>query len=116
MRRAAAVVAGAVALLAPAPPAGSSTTVARATVNVTDNAFSRGGRERPVVDLRPGGTVTWRWRGQESHQVTGGSAARRFVSRTQSRGSFARRFPRRGTYRVVCSIHAPGMRMTVRVG
>lgn len=99
---------GVTALSAASPPT-------RATVLVTDNAFSRGGHDRPVVRVRRGGVVRWRWASQESHQVTVRSGPARFRSATQAHGSFAHRFTRRGTYRLVCSIHAPGMRMTVVV-
>ena len=102
------------AALAWAAPAGSAPPRG-ATVAVTDNAFARGGEDRPTVRVRRGATVRWQWRSQESHQVTVRSGPRRFASRTQAHGSYAHRFTRRGTYRLVCSIHAPGMRMTVVV-
>ena len=59
--------------------------------------------------------VTWRWRSQSSHNVTVRSGPARFRSATRSRGVFARRLTRAGTYRIVCTLHSPGMGMTVVV-
>ena len=59
--------------------------------------------------------MTWRWRSQSSHNVTVRSGPERFRSPTRSRGVFARRLIRAGTYRIVCTLHSPGMGMTVVV-
>jgi plastocyanin len=84
------------------------------TVNIIDNAFVRD-RQRPVVRIDAGTTVTWRWASRQSHSVLVRSGPERFSSPMRNRGTFAHRFARAGTYRIVCSLHAPGMRMTVRV-
>jgi plastocyanin len=39
----------------------------------------------------------------------------RFRSPTQRSGTYRKRVTRRGTYRIVCTIHQPNMRMTLRV-
>jgi plastocyanin len=67
------------------------------------------------VTLRAGGVMTWRWRAQQSHSVAVRSGPERFTSPTKTRGTYARRLRRAGTYRIVCLLHAPGMVMTVRV-
>lgn len=85
-----------------------------ATVAITDNAFV-GGVERPTLRVRPGTVVTWRWRSRQSHSVLMTRGPRRFASRIRQQGSFRQRFRVAGTYRLVCSLHAPGMRMTVVV-
>jgi plastocyanin len=86
-----------------------------AIVAVVDNAFHRG-VDRPLVRLRAGGTITWRWRSRQSHQVTVIRGPQRFRSPTHTGGaSFSVRLRRPGTYRIVCAIHAPGMRMTLIV-
>lgn len=109
--RAAAVVAlTAVAALLPAAALGAG----GPTVKVIDNAFLRD-RQRPVVRIDAGTTVTWRWVSRQSHSVLLRSGPERFSSPIRNRGTFAHRFARAGTYRIVCSLHAPGMRMTVRV-
>ena len=86
-----------------------------ATVSVIDNAFRRG-RQRPTVRVGVGAVVTWRWRSRQSHGVAVSAGPERFEGRIRNAGSFAHRFTRAGTYRIVCPLHAPGMRMVVRVG
>jgi hypothetical protein len=41
------------------------------------------------------------------------SGPRRFRSRTQARGTFARRLRARGTYRIICTVHGQTMRINV---
>jgi plastocyanin len=111
--RAAAVVAlAAAAALLPAAALGAGNS--GPTVRIIDNAFVRD-RQRPVVRIDTGTTVTWRWASRQSHSVLVRSGPARFSSAIRNRGTFAHRFARAGTYRIVCSLHAPGMRMTVRV-
>ena len=89
-------------------------TLAAPRISIVDNAFIRG-REGPTLTVRPGTVVTWRWRSQSSHNVTVRSGPAHFRSPTRSRGVFARRLTRAGTYRIVCTLHSPGMGMTVVV-
>jgi plastocyanin len=59
-----------------------------------------------------GDTVRWSWRGSVAHNVKGPG----FQSRTAPRLTFSRRFTRRGTYPVVCTVHAAlGQRMSIIV-
>jgi plastocyanin len=90
-------------------------TAAGPTVVVRDNEFVRLGQARPAVRVRAGTVVAWRWASRQSHNVTVRSGPQRFRSPTQSEGTFRRRLVRRGTYRLACSLHAPGMRMTLVV-
>ena len=83
-------------------------------VDIVDNAFHRG-QDRPFVLLRRGGALTWRWRSRQSHHVQVRSGPQRVQSPTQTRGRFTARLRRPGRYTFVCTIHAPGMRMTVDV-
>jgi plastocyanin len=82
---------------------------ARATgVTVGDDFF------RPKsLSVRRGTRVRWTWRGRDAHNVTVTSGPVRFRSPTQSTGTFSRKLSRRGTYRIVCTIH--GQRMTIKV-
>ena len=61
-----------------------------------------------ALNIRRGDSVTWLWRdGGTEHNVTFGG----FHSRTQGRGSYTVKFPRRGTFNYRCTIHvALGMR------
>ena len=88
--------------------------VHRATVSIVDNAFNRG-TDRPLVRLQRGGLLRWRWDSQQSHQVSVRSGPALLTSPTRTDGSFTARLTRPGRYVFVCSIHAPGMRMTADV-
>ena len=82
---------------------------ARATsVTVGDDFF------RPrKLSISAGTRVRWTWHARDVHNVTVTSGPVRFKSPTQSSGTFSRTLRRRGTYRIVCTIH--GQRMTIRV-
>src|SRR5688572_2905 len=79
------------------------------TVRVDDNVF------RPdSMTVNRGDTVRFRWVGDALHNVrrTSGPSFRNISNRTS--GTVSRRLTRRGTLRLVCSIH-PGMDMRIRV-
>jgi plastocyanin len=79
------------------------------TVRVDDNVF------RPdSMTVNRGDTVRFRWVGDSLHNVrkTSGPSFRNISNRTS--GTVSRRLTRRGTLRLVCSIH-PGMDMRIRV-
>jgi plastocyanin len=81
-------------------------------ISIFDNQFGAGA---PVVRVRAGSVVGWDWRGNESHNVTIRSGPDHVDTRFKSGGMFAHRFTRAGTYRIVCSLHSPGMGMTLVV-
>jgi plastocyanin len=69
-----------------------------------------------VVTVHHGTRVVWRFRGQDSHNVTVSHGPRKFHSHTQSDGTFAKVINTRGTYRIYCTVHgAAVMRMTLKV-
>ena len=84
------------------------------TVRVDDNYFVRSDRV-PVVTVDKGTVVTWRWRGDRRHNVTVDRGPVSFESKTKRSGEFERTMRVRGTYRVICTIHEPGMRMRLVV-
>jgi len=84
------------------------------TVLVTDNAFVRD-VDRPTVTINKGDSVTWRWTAQQSHGVSVRSGPVRFTIPVRTDGRVTRSFSKAGTYRLVCPLHAPGMKMTVVV-
>ncbi|MBX5468348.1 MAG: amidase [Thermoleophilaceae bacterium] len=103
---AALVAAATAAALLAAPTLGAGSR----TVSVKDNRF--GPR---TLTIHRGTTVRWVWRGRAPHNVTVTGGPSRFRSSTKTSGSYRHRFTKRGTYRILCTIHAPGMRMTVKV-
>lgn len=66
------------------------------TIAVRDNAFG------PAAVAVPAGTeVTWRWEGEEEHNVVGDG----FASEVQADGAFAHTFAMPGTYSYACTLH-----------
>ena len=64
------------------------------------------------VTIKRGDTVRFSWSGRVPHNVKG----RGVSSRTAGRVTYSKRFTSRGTFRLVCTLHArQGMRVTVRV-
>jgi plastocyanin len=67
------------------------------------------------VTVAKGTIVKWSWTGSHQHNVVVQKGPRHFRSDLQRSGSFARKLKKRGTYKIICSIHAPDMHMTIRV-
>ena len=63
------------------------------------------------VSIKKGDTVRWNWSGGPPHNVTGPG----FKSRTSARLTYSRKFNRKGTFRVVCTVHRSTMKQTIRV-
>ena len=80
------------------------------SVSVRDNVFSP-----RTLTVKRGTTLRFVWRGSNPHNVVVTRGPVRFRSTTKSRGSYRKRVTRRGTYRIICTIHQPNMRMTLRV-
>jgi plastocyanin len=90
----------------PALAAGGRT-ASRHTVVLKNIRFNPG-----TLNIKRGDTVTWLWRDNTEHNVTGS----RFKSRTMERGSFSVRFTHSGTFSYHCTIHVKeGMRGKVVV-
>lgn len=84
-----------------------------ATKSVGVRKAGTGFRFAPAsLSIKPGDTVRWSWNGSAPHNVKGPG----FQSRTAARLTFSHKFPRKGSFRVVCTIHqAVGQRMTITV-
>jgi plastocyanin len=80
------------------------------TVSVKDNFFSP-----KKVTVKKGTKVKWTWKGSAPHNVTVQSGPVKFASPTKSSGSFSKTLSKKGTYTVVCTIHLPDMKMTIKV-
>lgn len=102
-----------VAVLAVAAVAAAPAVAATKRIKVGDNYFVRAGSP-PKVTVKKGTVVRWVWRGKVVHNVKVTRGPQRFQSPTKAKGSFKHRMRRKGTYRIVCTIH-PGMAMTLRV-
>jgi plastocyanin len=83
---------------------------ATTTVQVQDNKFVP-----TSITVKKGTTVKWVWKGKAPHNVKVTKGPATFGSKIQVKGSFAKTLTKPGTYSIVCTIHAPGMKMTVRV-
>jgi len=99
----AAVVATAVAITA--LPAFAATK----SVSLKDNSFSP-----KSLKISKGTTVKWTWRGSNPHNVTVTSGPVKFHSPTKTSGTFSKKLSKKGTYKIVCTIHA-GMTQTIKV-
>ncbi|MEA2178190.1 MAG: hypothetical protein QOF29_2095 [bacterium] len=68
------------------------------------------------LTIARGDTVRFRWTGGLPHNVRITSGPQRgSISAVRKRGTVSRTFTRAGTYRLLCDVHAPGMKMTLRV-
>jgi plastocyanin len=83
-------------------------------VKVGDDYFVKSGKPRTVT-VSKGTTVKWNWKGSDQHNVVVQKGPKKFQSALKTKGSFKRTLKKRGTYKIICSIHAPDMRMTIRV-
>jgi plastocyanin len=79
------------------------------TVRVDDNVY-----KPKSLTVKRGDTVRWRWVGEAPHNVVVDRGPQRFRSKLQRRGTYSKKMTRRGSYRIVCTIH-PGMTMSLRV-
>jgi plastocyanin len=83
------------------------------SVEVDDNYFVRDSGV-PTVTVKKNDRVRWRWEGKNPHNVTVTSGPVKFHSSTKKTGTYTKKVTRKGTYRIVCTIH-PGMKMTLKV-
>jgi|SRR5215208_1110408 len=84
------------------------------SVEVDDNYFVHEGKPS-TVKLKAGSKVEWEWEGKGTHNVTVKKGPVKFHSKDKTSGSFTKTLKKKGTYKIVCTIHAPDMRMTLKV-
>jgi plastocyanin len=66
--------------------------------------------------IKTGDTVKFQWTGSLPHNVRISKGPQKgTISKVKKKGTASRRFAKAGTYTIVCDVHAPGMKMTVRV-
>jgi plastocyanin len=79
-------------------------------VRVGDNYFSP-----KTLTVKQHSTVTWRFVGKKVHNVTVKRGPVKFSSPSKVSGKFKQHMWRKGTYKIICSIHAGKQRMTLEV-
>lgn len=90
-----------------ASPVATGAKRATTNVKVKNNFF-----KPKAVTINKGDKVKWVWRSNgRKHNVKGPG----FFSGNRSSGSYARKFNRAGTFNIVCTLHLPNMKMTVKV-
>jgi plastocyanin len=88
------------------PSSGATTKI----VAVKDDFFSP-----KKLTISKGASVKWVWKGQEGHNVAVANGPTNFRFGKRKKGSKTYTFKKRGTYSIVCTIHAPDMHMTIKV-
>jgi plastocyanin len=104
---AAIVVAAGVAAL---PSSGATTKPKPKQVSVKDDFFGP-----KSFTISKGRKVVWTWRGKEKHNIAVANGPSNFRAGTRRTGTFKHTFTKKGTYSIVCTIHAPDMHMTIKV-
>ena len=101
------------ASLVPLGPAAALVAAAPAAsrpIDVGDNYFSPKSKT-----VQQHSTVTWRFVGEDVHNVTVKSGPVKFSSPSKASGKYRRHMMRKGTYKIVCSIHEGRQKMTLKV-
>jgi plastocyanin len=84
------------------------------TIRLGDNYFVKKGTQ-PTITVKRGTTVKWIWPGSGvPHNVTVTKGPVTFRSPTKTKGSYAKKVSKKGTYFISCTIHS-GMNMTLKV-
>ncbi len=98
--------------IAPAVPPAPAPKAPAGAILVADNAFSRS-----VLNVPAGAALQFHWVSAQSHNVTVLDGPERFRAATRNgRGAdFRRVVDTPGRYTLVCTLHEPGMRLTVNV-
>ena len=68
------------------------------------------------LSIKRGDTVKFQWTGKLPHNVRISKGPQKgTISKVKTKGTASRRFTKAGTYTVVCDVHAPTMKMTIKV-
>jgi plastocyanin len=110
MRKAVPVIAAASLAVAGAVALPSSAATTTKTVSVKDDFFGP-----KKLTIKKGSKVKWVWKGTQGHNVTVANGPSNFRFGTRKTGTKSHTFKKRGTYSIVCTIHAPDMHMTIKV-
>ena len=71
------------------------------------------------LSIKSGDTVRFRWTGSLPHDVVitkgPGISRTKTISRVRTSGTVSKKFNTKGTYSILCQVHAPTMKMTIKV-
>lgn len=85
------------------------------SVKVGDDYFVAKGKI-PTVTVKAGSTVKWNWTGKAPHDVRVTKGPVTFSSgNAKVKGSYSKKVTKKGTYKIVCTIHQPSMAMWLKV-
>lgn len=79
------------------------------TVVVKDDVFAP-----KSLTVKKGTTLVLVWKGKNKHNVVGTGAAN-FASKLQRSGSLRVKLSKKGTVKLICTVHPPGMKATIKV-
>ena len=104
-----------VLVLALAGVLSASALAATRTITIGDNFFVRDNAGTPTVTVRKGTKVRFKWVGNAPHNVQVQRGPARFKSKVKTSGTYSRTLRKKGTYRLVCIVHASEMKLTLKV-
>jgi len=82
-----------------------------ATIIVKDDVFSPNSKTYKLGTL-----VTFKWAGKSPHDVTAKRGGKKVWSiGLRTKGKVSKRFTKTGTYKLLCTIHQPGMKATIKI-
>jgi plastocyanin len=71
------------------------------------------------LSIKSGDTVRFRWTGSLPHDIVitkgPGIHGKKKISGVRTSGTVSKVFRTKGTYSILCQVHAPTMKMTIRV-
>jgi plastocyanin len=80
------------------------------TVTIGDNFF-----KPKSVSVSKSSTVKWVWKGKNPHNVTVTSGPVKFSSPTKKKGTFSKKLAKKGTYKIICTVHGARQSLTIKV-
>jgi len=88
----------------------ASAFAATKTVTIGDNFF-----KPKSISVSKSTTVKWAWKGKNPHNVTVTSGPVKFSSPTKKTGTFSKKLSKKGTYKIICTVHGARQSLTIKV-
>jgi len=83
------------------------------TLKVGDFYFVKNGESDPTVTVKKGTKVTWKFVGQQKHDVSA-RGPKNFKSKLMAKGTYSYTVTKKGTYNIICTLHS-WMQMKLKV-